>query len=231
MNAPVRNRNLAIFDVDETLIGCKSMFDFLQFSLRRTLGRDAGGAVFIQLMEDLQRARETAPREAVNRLFYRNLEGWRMTDLEQLADQWFQYRLTHKDPFFLSAPLAALRQHQADGDEVLLISGSARFILAPVARHLGVQNIQAVDLELAEDSVSVTGAIAGLQTIGEGKAVALNRFLETLSYQPGEVIGYGDHESDLPFLRECGRQRVVITSETPPRWTLGLSNVQFLTSS
>ncbi len=228
MNAPLRNRNLAVFDVDETLIDCKSMFDFLQFALRRTLGRDAGGVVFIHLMEELQTARETAPREAVNRLFYSKLEGWRIADLEQLAEQWFQHRLHQSQPFFLSAVLAALRQHQAAGDDILFLSGSARFILAPMAQYLGVRHMQAIELELALDGASLTGNIAGLQTIGDGKAEALARFLNSLPARPGVITGYGDHESDLPFLRKCERQRVVTADCTAPLWTSGLSNVEFL---
>ncbi len=123
-----------------------------------------------------------------------------------------------------------MQQHLAAGDEVLLLSGSASFIIAPIAAHLGVTQIKAIDLELEPDGQTLTGEIAGVQTIGQGKAVALAQFLNELPQTPTDIAGYGDHESDLPFLKCCNQQTVVVSTNNTqlPGWTAALKDPQFM---
>jgi HAD superfamily hydrolase (TIGR01490 family) len=214
MNA--EHKMIAVFDVDETLIRGKSMFDFLHHALRVRRGEHDGKSEFSSIRNRLEAARGSLDRALVNRMFYKELKGWPLVDLQRLAEDWFDNR--QRGNFFITELREAFEQHKANGDCTVLLSGSANFILAPIARDLGADHILATSVEVDADGV-LTGEIVGQQTIGMGKAVALQALLDSLG-QHGRVTGYGDHESDSGFLQLCGDACVVLPRGASASWAL-----------
>ncbi len=210
---------IAVFDVDETLIRCKSMFSFLDYALAAKMGAAEGRRAYSALQAAIQQARASLPREAVNRQFYKAFAGWNMEELRALAIAWFR---DHKSPdFYIPEALARFRFHQQQGHRTLLLSGSATFILAPIAQDLRADDMLAIALR-HQASGMTDGEIEGSQTIGMGKAEALMRYLGQFDSAP-HLVGYGDHESDLPFLNLCDRGYVVLPAQAPwPTWAKGL---------
>ncbi|MGQ0710032.1 MAG: HAD-IB family hydrolase [Rhodoferax sp.] len=214
---------MAVFDLDETLIRCKSMFSFLEYSLVARLGPEVGGVAYQRALAALEEDRQRLAREDVNRRFWRHFGGWRLEDLAALAQDWFRELVAKTDPF-IPETLARWRGHQAAGHQTVLLSGSAEFIVAPVAQALGADAVLAIELAQQADG-SASGEIKGIQTIGVGKAKALAGFL-ALGRQGSQVFGYGDHASDLPFLQLCDHAHCVLAAHTPlPPWALGLERV------
>lgn len=217
----------AVFDVDETLIRCKSMFSFLNFCYAEVYGPEAGAFAYIEFTENIAAMATSMPREAVNRAFYRVFKGWRRELLAQLARDWFAQEL--QMGMFHQESLAALRKHQHQGHRIVLLSGSADFILAPLADYLKVEHLLAIHLEQTEFGL-LSGEIEGIQTIGAGKRAALEALLASRqATQPAVLHGYGDHESDAPFLSMCDFKTVVLSHPSAPgqaAWCKGWDTIQ-----
>jgi HAD superfamily hydrolase (TIGR01490 family) len=214
-----RHRSVAVFDLDETLIRCKSMFSFLEFAFSTT---ETGKQSHLAALAALKVARKNQSREEVNRQFWRLFAGWHLNRLDTLAEDWFA-SLVQTNPFYPEV-LARFRLHQAEGHQTVLLSGSADFIIAPIARLLAPDAVLAIHL-IAMPNGTTNGEIEGVQTIGQGKAVALERFLAE-GPRGRSVYGYGDHASDLPFLRLCDPAYCVLpTTEPLPGWALGLNRM------
>lgn len=216
----------AFFDVDETLIGLRSMFSFRSFFLRQTLGPDLGrladDEAQLGLMEMLAKG---ASRLEVNRQFYRTLQGCSQAAVCASARDWYaQHR--ESTGFFVQPVLDRLRAHQAQGVSVALVSGSCTEILWPMAQDLGVEHLLVTQLEVLGGSF--TGEVVGMPAIGEGKRLLVQRFLQHHQVDPAQCYAYGDHLSDLPMLELVGHPVVVTRNDDlvslarSRRWTLML---------
>lgn len=73
--------------------------------------------------------------------------------------------------------------------------------------ELGVRHILATRLEVREGRY--TGEILPPQTIGAGKAQAVDTFLRARDCSPEWCYAYGDDVSDLPMLEAVGQPTVV----------------------
>ncbi|PRX92574.1 HAD-IB family hydrolase [Allonocardiopsis opalescens] len=194
---------LAFFDVDETLITIKSMFDFYDYFL----------AAVGHSPEEQQRLKDDArsllrpglPREQGNRLFYRRFAGYAAADVAAHGRAWFDGHLA-RGGLFQQEVLAALRGHTADGVTTVLVSGSFPACLDPILAHTGADIALCTELE-ASDGV-YTGEV--LRTmIGDAKAAAARRLIEESGVPAAACFGYGDHTSDLELLRLVGTATVV----------------------
>ncbi|MFJ7902297.1 HAD family hydrolase [Streptomyces sp. NPDC096198] len=197
---------LVFCDVDETLIGCKSMFEFLRFQLVRRFG-DAGEERYRSLHGDIRRRADSGtPREAVNRLYYRSYAGESAAEMAALGREWFS--LAVADPgFFIAATVAELARHRAAGAEIVLVSGSFPPCLEPIAAHIGARHVLCTTPDVAGGRY--TGEVPE-PVIGEGKRAAVLRMLaEHPGVNPLDCYAYGDHPSDFPMLDCVGRPRGV----------------------
>lgn len=218
MNAFKHIETVAVFDVDETLIPFRSMFVFLDFAMKAKMGDELGARRYQAFLKEIENYRQTLPREIVNRLFYRVFKGWSVTELEEIAKHWWAQIPTQER--WIPEVLAALRSHQNKGHFVTLLSGSAEFILAPIADELDVDLKMAIKLGTQEDG-TCNGEIWGIQTIGDGKRQALAN-MECFAEIDAKFVGYGDHRSDLSFLNYCDEGYVVVPNgATDPHWAKG----------
>ncbi|MFN3974227.1 MAG: HAD family hydrolase [Dehalococcoidia bacterium] len=97
-----------------------------------------------------------------------------------------------------------LRQHQAQGHAVVLVSGTLQEVLAEVARHLGVSAVLATPLEVCNGIC--TGRLQGPFLYGHLKAHRIQRFAQ--GYNPPLDLSlcwaYADRRWDIPFLETAG---------------------------
>lgn len=198
---------LVFCDVDETLIDCKSMFDFLHFYLTEKYGEPGTRRADHTRQELLGMAAAGVPREQANREYYRVWKGESAHEVEQAAEHWWAVRSAR--PGFLIAPTAAeLEQHRRAGALIVLASGSFPAVLAPIAAHVGGAQVLCSLPQISAGQY--TGEIDGVPMIGEAKREAVRAILrEHPSADPAHCFAYGDHPSDLPMLSEVGRPVVV----------------------
>jgi HAD superfamily hydrolase (TIGR01490 family) len=181
------------FDVDETLINIKSMFDFLEFYyLQQDLMH--GKQRFQYTMMKFKKMAQEHSREVVNQAYYQLFNGEKRSDMLSLGEKWFITKLD----IFKIAVVEKLRWHQQHGHIVILVSGSFEVCLLPIARAMGVTEILSVRLEHINGKY--TGNILPPQTIGTGKAVAVANYLKEYAAGNPRIYIYGDHISDLPML-------------------------------
>ncbi|MCX4883160.1 HAD family phosphatase [Streptomyces sp. NBC_00847] len=204
MTVPVR---LVFSDVDETLIHCKSMFDFLDFHFVRTYG-PRGALRAREVRENL--AALTAggtPREHANRVYYRAWAGEPAHEVAASGADWFAER-SADERFYVRATRDALLGHRADGAAIVLVSGSFPAILDPIAADVGPAQV-VCSLPEVRGGV-LTGELVGEPVIGEEKRTAVRRLLRAHPHiDAADCHAYGDHVSDLPMLTEVGHPVVV----------------------
>ncbi|MHB9756198.1 HAD family hydrolase [Streptomyces sp. BYX5S] len=199
MSAPA----VAFFDVDETLISVNSMSRFLRHHVRVT-GRPRPS--LDEAVRGLRAlAARGAPRLELTRAYYRLYAGCDARELAAQGRAWFAEE-ARADGLFLTATVAALRQHLRRGDRVVLVSGSFAPCLDPIAERLGAHDV------LCARPESVDGVLTGgldVAMVGEEKADAVRALLRARGVHAERCHAYGDHASDLPMLRAVGHPVVV----------------------
>lgn len=117
-----------------------------------------------------------------------------------------------------------LRQHQAQGHRVALVSGSLQEVLEEVARHLGVSAVLATPLEVRNGIC--TGRLQGPFLYGALKAQRVVRYAQ--GHNPPLDLSlcwaYADRRWDIPFLEAVGQavavypDRVLLTYAERRGW-------------
>ncbi|KUP98197.1 HAD family hydrolase [Thermobifida cellulosilytica] len=193
----------AFFDVDGTLTTVTSIFRFLEYRMA------AEGRPPEAYRRERQRLRAMTaagvPRLETNRAYFANYRGSSVSAIAALAERWFRTEL-ELGGFFNEHVLAALREHRAAGHLVVLVSGSFRACLDPIARHVGA------DVVLCSEPETESGRYTGRihrPMIGEAKSAAVRELARRRRIHLPSSAGYGDHASDLPLLHAVGRATVV----------------------
>lgn len=191
-------KNLAIFDLDNTLINIDS--------------GHAWSAFLIKKMPD-----DAAQTEVQNEKFYRDYQNgcldidafckFHLAPLsryskEELAEFHREFMAEYIIPHISPMQRMLVQSHQMAGDETLVISSTNEFIITPICHLFGITNIIGTQLETGTDG-RYTGNYIGTPSFREGKITRLNQWLaergETLeSY--GKTYFYSDSKNDLPLL-------------------------------
>jgi len=108
---------------------------------------------------------------------------------------------------------ALLREHQARGERVILLSGAFQPLLEIIGERLGVE--VAIGTQLEQRDGRYTGRALGPACQGEGKAVRLRAYLagEGSDVDPGVCNAYADSIFDLPVLETVGHPVAVYPDE------------------
>jgi HAD superfamily hydrolase (TIGR01490 family) len=106
-----------------------------------------------------------------------------------------------------------LRDHQAQGHVVALVSGSPQELLEAMATRLGIEHVLGTSLETHEGRY--TGRMAGSVTMSEGKVDALERWLDEsgLHIDWHDSYAYGDGHTDVYLLEHVGHPMAVYPDE------------------
>jgi HAD superfamily hydrolase (TIGR01490 family) len=185
---------LAIFDLDHTLLAGDSDYLWGQFLVQK------------QLVDGEYYERE-------NRRFYEEYKAGTLDIHEFLA---FSLQpLTEHEPAVLAdlhaefmqiciLPLITraardlLAKHRAQGDYLLIITATNRFITAAIAEELGVDDLLATDPEVRDGRY--TGRVAGVPCFREGKVERLTAWLKQTGHNLAGAWFYSDSHNDLPLL-------------------------------
>lgn len=207
-------KRFAFFDVDETIVRFKTMFEFQRYWFTQsgfmpTIFGSWRHHRFSAQMEMYLRFGRS--REFINAAYYRGFGGRDPALVRNLARRWYEeMRATGRELYFPPI-LRVLRAHQAAGVAVVLVSGSLIDILTPFAEELNVRHILATELEVVDRHY--TGRILPPQIIGAGKATAIRSFLAEQRADRADCWAYGDHSSDLAMLEEVGHPTIVSNAQ------------------
>jgi HAD superfamily hydrolase (TIGR01490 family) len=191
-------KNLALFDLDHTLLPIDSDYEWGQFLVRT-------GAVdpleFKRRNDDFFEQYKAGTLDPVEYLEF-SLGTLARFPRAQLDAMHARFMAEVIEPAILPQARALLQQHHDAGDLVCIITATNRFVTAPIARALGVEHLIAAVPE--EDAGgNLTGKLLGSPTSGPGKVTHTHAWLEKIG-MPLTAFGsshfYSDSHNDIPLL-------------------------------
>lgn len=187
---------LAIFDLDNTLIAGDSDHGWGQFMVEKNLV----DAKHYKEMNDKFYADYEAGCLDIFAYLEFSLEPLTKIPREELQQLHKQFMANVIEPMKLSKAEQLINAHREAGDRLLIITSTHRFIVEPICRSLGIEDIIATDLE--EIDGRYTGKVLGTPTFKEGKVVRFNKWLEEQGERNNQSYFYTDSINDLPLLLE-----------------------------
>jgi HAD superfamily hydrolase (TIGR01490 family) len=193
-------RVAAFFDLDKTVIAKASMVAFSAplhkagLLTRRLLLRAAWAQLmYMQLgasPEKLEKARTTVLRLT---------RGWDQHVISEIVRETLHEVI---EPIIFDEALDLIREHQAAGHRVVIVSTAPEEVVAPIAQRLGVDEAVATRAELDEH-----GRYSGeteRYVYGPEKAVVVAEIAEREGIDLSACYAYSDSATDQPMLAAVG---------------------------
>lgn len=203
--------NLALFDLDNTLLSGDSDFEWAQFLIEQ-------GALDRELFE------------AKNLAFYEQYKAGTL-DIHEFLDFQLKPLSRHtrnvldgwRDSFMQNkvrgmvtvAAQDLVAKHRATGDVCVIITATNSFITSPIAQEFGIEHLIATEPE--ERDGEFTGCVVGVPCFREGKVARLESWLAQQGWgweSFSDSYFYSDSLNDLPLLKKVRRPVAVDPDET-----------------
>ena len=199
--------SLAIFDLDNTLIGGDSDYLWGQFLAERGLVDGERHERENQRFYDEYRA-GTLDIYAFLAFMLKPLAEHPLADLLAWRAQFIEEKI---DPILLPKATALLDRHRIAGDTLLIITATNRFITAPIAERLAVAHLLATEAEFSDGRY--TGRSVGIPCFRQGKVARLNEWLAETGHDLTGSWFYSDSHNDLPLLHQVAHPVAVDPDE------------------
>lgn len=186
--------SLAIFDLDNTLLGDDSDYLWGQFLVEQGLVDGEFYERENQRFYDAYRA-GTLDIHAFLAFMLRPLTEHPPA---QLLDWRARFIAEKIEPIILPKALALLERHRAVADTLVIITATNSFITTPIAERLGVPNLLATEVEVIDGRY--TGRPLGIPCFQHGKVERLRAWLADTGHDLTDSWFYSDSRNDLPLL-------------------------------
>ncbi|MET3134285.1 HAD superfamily hydrolase (TIGR01490 family) [Oxalobacteraceae bacterium GrIS 1.11] len=190
--------NLALFDLDHTLLPIDSDYEWGQFLVR--IGAVDADA-FARSNDAFFAQYQAGTLDPVEYLEFAlgTLARFPRARLDAMHAQFMAEVI---QPAILPAARALLAQHRAAGDLVAIVTATNAFVTAPIAAALGVEHLIAAMPEQDADG-QLTGRLLGTPTQGAGKVSHTHAWLERMGltldgFERSHF--YSDSHNDIPLL-------------------------------
>jgi len=187
--------SLAIFDLDNTLIAGDSDHGWGEFLVEKELV----DPVQYKQQNDRFYADYERGQMDINAYLRFSLEPLTHFEPRELVKLHREFMAIKIAPLRLPQAEDLLARHRAQGDYLLIITSTNRFITEPIARELGVDDILATDAEIVNGRY--TGELLGTPCYQEGKITRLNTWLKTYDGDMNGSYFYSDSINDAPLLQ------------------------------
>lgn len=187
---------LAIFDLDNTLIAGDSDYSWGEFLV-------AQGKVdsdYYRVMNDRFFADYEAGRLDINAYLQFSLEPLSKITMAELSQLHEKFMAEVISPMMLDKAQGLLEKHRRAGDQLLVITSTNRFIVEPICKAFGIDQVIATELEIVDGRY--TGNISGVASYREGKVERLNNWLTANRQDIDGSYFYSDSINDLPLLQK-----------------------------
>ena len=191
--------NLALFDLDNTLLSGDSDFEWAQFLIEQ-------GVLDRELFETKNLA--FYEQYKAGTLDIHEFLDFQLKPLSRHArkvlDAWHDEFMRCKVRGMIgSAARELVARHRAAGDVCVIITATNSFVTAPIAREFGVEHLIATEPE--QKGGEFTGRVAGVPCFREGKITRLESWMAQHGWNWNGFAGswfYSDSLNDLPLLRK-----------------------------
>lgn len=191
--------NLALFDLDNTLLAGDSDFQWAQFLIeQRVLDREVYEARNVEFYEQYKAG--TLDIHEFLDFQLKPLSRHPRSQLDAWHSDFMQNRIL---PIITPAARKLVEEHMLAGDLCVIITATNSFVTGPIARALKVTHLIATEPE--QNDGEFTGRVSGLPCFREGKIARLESWLDEhnltwLSFL--ESWFYSDSLNDLPLLKK-----------------------------
>ncbi len=192
-------RNLAIFDLDNTLINTDSDNTWPQYLMKKGVV----DADFVRTKNDKFYQDYLNGCLDIDEFLQFQLAPLTRFSMEELADMHREFTQEFILPHISPMAKMLVQSHRDAGDELLVISSTNEFIITPICHLFGIENIIGTQLEIGADG-RYTGGYIGTPSLKEGKITRLNEWLQARGESIagyGKTYFYSDSKNDLPLLR------------------------------
>jgi HAD superfamily hydrolase (TIGR01490 family) len=194
--------NLALFDLDNTLLTGDSDFEWSQFLIEQgVLDRELFEAKNLAFYEQYK----------AGTLDIHEFLDFQLKPLSRHArkvlDQWHEEFMRRKvRPMMGDKARALVASHKTAGDVCVIITATNSFVTGPIAREFGIEHLIGTDPEQKEGEF--TGRVAGTPSFREGKVMRMEQWLAERGWgwdSFGMTSFYSDSLNDLPLLSRVKR--------------------------
>ena len=187
---------IALFDLDNTLIAGDSDYLWGCFLVEQGI---VDGALYERKNRrfyDQYKVGELDIHEFLD-FQLRPLAEHSMDTLQQWHSQYLQKKIT---PILLPKAQALVDRHRQQGDTLVVITATNRFITAPIVELYGIQHLLATEPEIVNGAY--TGSVTGTPCFQDGKVEQLSGWLEQNLQSLDDSWFYSDSHNDLPLLNK-----------------------------
>lgn len=191
-------QNLALFDLDNTLLAGDSDYNWSLFLIKQGL---LDAKTHHERNEQFYLDYKNGNLDIYKFLEFQ-LKPLSEHSLDTLNDLHAKYMDTVIRPMMTKKAQDLVNKHQAQGDLCLVITATNSFVTQPIALAYGIANLIGTDPEMINGAY--TGGVAGVPSFQEGKVTRLNQWLA----ERGQALAdfetsyfYSDSHNDLPLMK------------------------------
>jgi len=186
--------SLAIFDLDNTLIGGDSDFLWGEF-----IGEEGivDADAYRKKNEYFYQQYDLGTLDIYAWLEFclEPLTRYSMTELQELHHRFMAQKI---EPILLDKAQNCINRHKERGDTVLVITASTSFVTAPIVKKYGINHLLATEPEIKGGRY--TGGVSGIPCFQAGKIDKLMPWLQKNEETLTGSTFYSDSHNDLPLL-------------------------------
>lgn len=185
---------IALFDLDNTLIAGDSDFLWGCFLVEQGI---VDGAIYERENRRFYDQYKVGELDIHEFLAFqlRPLAEHSMESLQQWRSRYIQEKII---PILLPEAHALVDRHRQQGDTLVVITATNRFITTPIVELYGIQHLLATEPEMINGAY--TGSVAGTPCFQDGKVERLSGWLEHSRQSLDDSWFYSDSHNDLPLL-------------------------------
>jgi HAD superfamily hydrolase (TIGR01490 family) len=199
---PKYKNSAAFYDVDGTLIKINIVHAFAFYASRHaSLVASARNTVKTALSIPVFWAADKLSRKWFNEIFYRSYEGASEDRLVVLAEELFEDVIL---PNIYPRAKDLIEESRRAGVRQVLVSGALDFTMRPLARYLGVADVDLIANQLEFVDSYATGKLKKPFVAGATKADIMRAYAREHAIDLAESWAYTDSFSDYPMLAVVG---------------------------
>ena len=190
--------NLALFDLDNTLLAGDSDVEWPRF----LIGKGLLDAEYYHRENDRFYQQYRDGTLDIDAFLDFQLKPLADRDRDELDALHAEYLDVHIKPIITRLGRERVAAHQAQGDLVVIVTATNRFITEPIARELGVEHLIATELEQGADG-RFTGRPSGTPSFKDGKITRLDEWLTARGSRLDAFDSswfYSDSRNDIPLM-------------------------------
>jgi HAD superfamily hydrolase (TIGR01490 family) len=188
-------RNLAIFDLDNTILNGDSDYSWINFLIEKG---------FVNKDEYERKNKYFYDQYYQGKLNYDEWAEFALTTIkgkkpEEIEDILSKFLNEVIEPMINIYALKLLHDHTHNNDIMLLASATNSVIVEPIAKRLGFKNIVSTEVEIIDEIY--TGKVLGIPALSEGKLIKVKEWmLQNRIESFDNTSFYSDSINDLPLL-------------------------------